>query len=1030
MACLLLAGVFLFAPPLLGHASATMATDRLGNGLGEVPVQDTTVVSGKVTDTLGNPIAGVSVAVQGRPNSGTQTGDNGMYAISGLRGDVIDFSYVGYVKQSVELGTQTTLDVTLEVDGTELDEVIVVGFGTQKKITSVGAQASVSPKELKTPVRNLATVLAGRISGVIGLQRTGENGFENHGIWVRGISSISGGSSPLVLVDGVERPLQDVPPEDIESFSILKDASATAVYGVRGANGVILVNTRKGSVGDVKINAYFTQGISDFTKIPDLADGITFMRMTNEANLTRGREPLYTEEDIQKTIDGVDTDLYPNTNWFDEILDDYGKTSQFNVNMRGGSERANFYVSGSFINEIAQFKTDELQKYDSRLGLDRYNFTSNLSLKATPTTTVDMGVQGYIIDGNYPGVNFPQLFGLVMEVPSVVYPARYSDGTIPSERTGDSRPFNPYAALTQTGYRTVTRSQMNTNVKATQRLDFLTEGLSAYSLFAFDTFNEVFVFREKSPDTYLATMRDSDGNLVLEPTRIGTPYLGFARPQNLTTRRFYSESAVNYQRSFGDHEVTGMMLYNWSDAINNSASDVIGSLPSRFMGVAGRATYAFKQRYLFEVNAGYNGSENFAPSRRYGFFPSFGLGWVFSEEAIFAGIKDVVNVGKIRFTRGLSGNADIGGRRFAYIGTVGSGQGGYVFGKEWGNTYTGKDIEEYAVDVSWEKSMKTNIGIDLTLLKNNLNIQMDFFDERREGSFLRRSSLPSYIGLRNNPYGNLGISSNRGIDGSISFRRALSEDLHINLTGTVTYARSEVIDDDMPAWNYPWRERKGQKIGQPFGLIAEGLFTSDQEIANSASQTGDVRVGDIKYRDLNEDGVIDLNDEAPIGYGAFPELVYGARLGVAYKRFAVNAFFQGVGNVSIFANGNGFVPFQQGSTRGNLLSVVEDRWTVDDPNPNAFFPRLTFGDENMNYRRSSWWVKNGAFLRLKTLDVTYSFGKSIANRLKVDDVTLFFQGFNLLTFSKFNLWDVEMGDGRGAGVPQSKVYSLGLHVAF
>ncbi|QNL49560.1 TonB-dependent receptor [Olivibacter sp. SDN3] len=989
----------------------------------DVFAQETITVTGTVRDSAGVAIPGVSIRVKDAANLGTTTNEQGRYVIDVAENAIFQISYVGYVSREIFVNGAATLNITLQTEEGSLEEVVVVGFGVQRKISSIGAQSTVRPTELKTPVRNLTTVLAGRMSGIVGVQRSGEPGYDNANLWIRGRSSL-GSSNPLVLVDGVERPMDDVDPEDIESFSILKDASATAVYGVRGANGVILINTRKGKVQATSITVGYNEGLTQLTKIPELVNAPQFMRLANEANTTRGRNPIYSEDAIYQTENRSDPDLYPDVNWNDELFDNSGRNRRLNLNMTGGSDRAQFYVSGAYYSEVGLLKRDDMQKFDSKIGVDRYNFTSNLSLKATGTTTVDLGVQGFILDGTYPGYGTNEIYSKSMDTPPNLFPLVYSNGYF-----GDLRGGNGYLMLTQSGYNTRTRSRVNSNIRATQDFGFLTPGLTAYAMFAFDYYNQNAALRRRTPDTFYASGRDEDGNLIFEQTRVGNPYLGFERGEQENNRRFYTEAAVNYVRSFEKHNVTGMILFNQSDYINSQAGDLIGSLPYRYRGIAGRATYDYANRYLLELNFGFNGSENFLPSKRYGFFPSVGLGWVFSEEPFFESLKNAIPLGKIRFSRGVVGNADIGGRRFAYIGTVGD-TDGYHFGDQYNNEYWGRDIEEYAVDVTWEKALKTNVGIDLNTLGGALNLQFDVFHERREGSFLRRAAIPAYVGLRNNPYGNLGKTENKGVDASLTYNGQLSRDFTLNVQGTVTFNRNEVIDDDLPPWNYPWRERKGQRIDQRFGYIAEGLFQSQDEIDSHAMQIGNTMPGDIKYLDLNGDGVIDANDQAPIGYGQIPELVYGLRIGFNYKNFSMAAFFQGAGNVDIMTSGQGFTPFTQGVSSGNLLTAIEDRWTEENPLPNPLYPRLTFGDENMNYRASSWWVQDMSYVRLKTLDIGYTIDNSFINRIGLKKATIFMQGFNLLTFSKFDLWDVEIESGNGISYPQVKTYNLGIQANF
>ncbi|WP_044199082.1 TonB-dependent receptor [Dyadobacter tibetensis] len=984
-------------------------------------------IVGIVSDKNGVQLPGAAVTVKGS-NKGTTTDIKGEFKIEAQPTDTLVVSYIGYLAQEVIVGSRTELFIQLQDDIAGLEEVVVVGFGTQRKITTIGAQSTVSVADLKQPVRNLSTVLAGRISGVISVQRSGEPGYDNASLWIRGVSTFTG-TSPLVLVDGIQRDFANINPDDIESFSILKDASATAVYGVRGANGVILINTKKGKPGTPQISASFNQGITQFTKLPKFVDGPTYMEMVNEAKTTRGNSPQYTQEAIDMTRSGADPYLYPNVDWMKEIFNRSGRNTKANFNITGGSDNADYYISTSYFSEKGLFKTDGLSNYNSAIKTERYNFTSNVNLNVTKTTKLGLGIQGYILNGNFPGNGTSTIFGSAMQAPPVVYPVTYPDGRISGLQAG-SAVQNPYDQLTQSGYATEWRNQLFSNIRLTQDLNFLVKGLTFTSLFSFDAYNQHNIRRTKSSDNWLATGRDEDGNLIYNQTRIGSEYLNYSR-SNGGDRQFYTESAFNYNRSFDKHGLGLMVLYNQTDKVPGFADDFILSLPFRNRGLAGRGTYSYDDKYLMEFNFGYNGSENFEPSKRYGFFPSIGLGWVMSEEKFFEPLKGSLQLFKFRFSHGQSGNSNIdpnNNRRFGYIATVGN-TNNYTFGKSYDDYKTGLDIAEYASGVSWEVSTKTNLGLDLRTLSGALYLQLDYFKEDRKGIFLRRSSLPAYLGLRNNPYGNLGRTENHGIDGTLEYNKHVGH-WDLGLRGTFTYAKNKVIEDDLPSWKYPWLERKGRKIGQRFGLISEGLFESEEEIKSHASQVGSVLPGDIKFKDINEDGQIDAFDEMPIGFGAIPEIVYGFGLTVGYKNFTLASFFQGIGNVDILLSGEGFVPFQQGGNRGNLLSQITDRWTPENPNPDAFYPRLTFGNENMNYRTSSHWVQNGRYLRLKSLELAYKIPENWFSGIGVKNSRIYLLGYNVLTFSKFKMWDAELGDGRGAAYPNLTSFNIGMDFNF
>lgn len=995
-------------------------------------------VSGRVTDaTDGSGLPGVNILVKGT-TTGTSTDPEGNYSVNVPdQQAVLNFSFIGYKPVEIAVGAQTIINVPLTPDVQSLGEVVVVGFGVQKKITTVGAQSTVKAVELKQPVANLSNSIAGRIAGIVGVQRSGEPGYDNAEIYIRGISSFANsGSNPLILVDGVERSFNNIDPEDIESFSILKDASATAVYGVRGGNGVILINTKKGQAGKPKISIQYNQGVTQFTKLPSFVDGVTYMQIANEArNNSNPQLPaFYAPEKIEATRLQEDPDLHPNVNWFDEIFNKTGENKRLNFNVNGGAEKARYYLSLGYYDEQGLFKTENLKQYASAIGLHRYNFTSNLSLDITNSTKLDFGASGFISQGNYPGASTGDIFASAYILPPVVHPPKYSDGKIAQQRTGDIN--NPYNLLTQTGYVAETRSQIWSNIRLTQQLDVFVKGLSATAMFAFDNYNVYKILRTKSVDRWLATGRDADGNLIYDgnaPVQLGSNVLNYGR-ENGGNRQAYLETAINYNNHFGKSDVSAMLLYNQTDRIDAFAPDFTTSIPYRFHGLAGRATYAYDERYMIEANFGYNGSEAFAPGNRYGFFPSAGIGWVASNEQFFKPIQKYVQFLKVRLSHGIVGNAALtgSGQRFAYLSTIFDTGQDYIFGRTQDNRFDALDIEYYAANVQWETAKKSNLGLEIGALQDALSITVDFFRDVRSDIYLVRGDMPEYAGVRNNPTGNLGEVFNRGVDGTVEYRYQLSQNIRLGFRGNFTWNRATVVNDANAEWPYPWQQRIGRKLGQRFGYTALGLFGSEEEIANSPRQTGVVKPGDIKYKDLNSDGVIDSYDQSPIGYGSFPEIVFGFGPTITWKGWSFGAFFKGISNVDIMLTGEGLVPFQQGvGTRGNLLTSITDRWTPENPNPRPFYPRLSDGVNNMNYVESTWWLRNGSYLRLQNVELSYSFShRPWFEKIGLNSLRVQLIGYNMATFSKFKLWDVELGDGRGARYPLLKTYSLGIECKF
>ena len=980
-------------------------------------------VTGTIRAANGELLIGATVWSKTRPTVGTASDINGKYLLDVYPDEVLEFSYVGYKSQDVPVSGRGIIDVELQPNDAILDAVEVVGYGVQKKISVIGSQQTIKAGDLKTPVANLTQGLIGRVSGLVSVQRTSEPGFDDAEIYIRGISTLTASmSTPLTLVDGVPRSFANVDPEDIESFTILKDASATAVYGVRGANGVIIINTKSGMKGSPKFSVRYTEGFTKPTKITDFVDGAVYMEMSNEASTTRGGNRLYSREVIEKTRSGEDPYLYPNVDWMKEILRDFSRNRSANINIQGGSDKAVYYIGLAYYDEDGMYKDTKLADYNSNTFFRRYNATTSLTLNPFRSTEIKLGIQGYLANANYPAAAQSTIFSSAYFTPPTYIAPMYPDGKLCAFSGGD---LNPVAQLGATGYANQWRSQIYSNLRVTQQLY---KGLSITGMFSFDTYNYTSNRFTKSPNTYHATGRDANGNLLFEQTRQGTENLAYGLSAK-GDRTIYLEAALNYKNTFGRHDVSGMLLFNQSDEINTKATNVEEAMPYRFRGLSGRFTYSFDNRYFGEFNFGYNGSENFAPDKRYGFFPSFGLGWVISNEPFFEGATDIIQYLKLRGTWGQVGNSQISGRRFAYLATVtDNGSTSYNFGKNMDQNYGTTAINEYAVDVSWEVADKTNIGLDMRLLNNKLSLQVDLFKESREGIYLRRKSIPSYFGMINNPYGNIGKVENKGIEVALNYANTWG-DWSLSVMGNYSFNRNKVLEDDSTA-AYPWQSTIGNKVGQRFGLVALGLFESKEEIAASPVQTGDTRPGDIKYKDINGDGLINEYDEVPIGWGNVPEIIYGVGFSVGWKNLSLTAMFQGAAHVDAMLSGEGVLPFAQGSGRGNLLSNITDRWTEQNPRQDAFYPRLSIGTINMNYEKSTWWLKNTSYLRLKNVELSYTLPDRWMKHIRLENARIFIQGVNLLTFSPFDIWDVELGDGRGAAYPNISSASLGLSFNF
>ena len=1017
-------------------------------------------ISGRVTDIKGEPLIGVNVTVDGDAN-GSITNMDGLYEIFVTKKSVVlKFTYIGFKTSEIRTNASTNIyDVTLEEQVNELEETVIVGYGTQRKISNIGAQSSMKMEDIKTPSASLTTTLAGRLAGVVAVQRTGEPGKDAADIWIRGISTPNT-SSPLVLVDGVERSFNDIDPEDIESLTTLKDASATAVYGVRGANGVILIKTKPGKVGKPTVSADYYESFTRFTKMVDLADGITYMNAANEAMRNDGIATKYTEDQIRNTIAGKDPYLYPNVDWLKEIFNDWGHNRRVNVNVRGGSEKVAYYASVSYFNETGMTVTDKnIDTYDSKMKYSRYNFTTNLNIDVTPTTKVEIGAQGYLGEGNYPAISSADLYNAAMSISPVEYPKMFfvnGEAFVPGTSTNNNF-NNPYSQATRRGYDNLTKNQIYSNLRVTQNLDMLTKGLKLTAMYAFDVYNEIHVHQDRAESTYnfldTSVPYDMNGQPILQRIYEGSNVLSYTQ-ETSGNKKTYLEASLNYDRTFNDdHRVSALFLFNQQSKLLYPKGTLEDAIPYRMMGIAGRATYSWKDRYFAEFNIGYNGAENFSPKHRFGTFPAFGVGWVVSNEKFWQPLSKAVSFLKIRYTDGKVGNSEVSDRRFMYLDQMKeNGDYGYKFGPN-GTKWSGYETVNMAVDLIWEESRKQDLGIDLKLFNDDLSIVFDLFKERRENILLKREhSIPSFLGYNTSaPYGNIGIIENKGFDGTIEYNKRINKDWVIALRGNVTFNKDKWIQGELPEQKYEWMNQYGHNINGVKGYVAEGLFTqaeiddmarweslSDANKAITpkpfASQFGTVKAGDIKYKDLNNDGQIDAYDQTYISRGDVPTTVYGFGFTVGWKDLSVGMMFQGVAGAERVLNGSSVNPFNGGGGSGNLYSNIGDRWTEENPDQNAFYPRLSYGSEttsnNNNFQKSTWWVRNMNFLRLKTLQISYNLPKPWVNKVHLKNAAVYVMGTNLFTLSRFKLWDPELNTDNGASYPNTTSYSVGINFTF
>ncbi|MCY4780406.1 TonB-dependent receptor [Sphingobacterium sp. UT-1RO-CII-1] len=984
-------------------------------------------ITGKVTDPEGKALPGVSIFLKGT-NIGTSSDENGYFKmeLDDSKG-VLVFSLVGFISKEVILSNNLILQVQLEVNVSSLDETVVVAFGKQRKASVIGAITTVSPNDLKMPVAKISTSLAGQMAGIVTVQGSGEPG-NGASFWIRGVSSFGANNRPLILVDGIERSLDLVDPEDVESFSILKDATATAVYGVRGANGIVLVTTKRGKKSDKPtIDLRAEIGTLAPTKVPKLANASQWIDYYNDVNFeASGRIPF--PQDLKDLyVNKTDLDLYPNVDWMSELFKDFTTSNRLNLNVTGGGDVVRYYVSGSYLAENGIFKPQKTPNYDPSVNYSKINFRSNLDIRLSSSTELSLNLSNQYETKNRLGVDMAKMYEMALHTTPIAIPTQYSDGTHAQPLVGQ----NPYYALNSTGYSEDFWNNAQSLVSLTQDFsELVTNGLKGNIKFSWDAFNGSTLDKRKNPATYYATGRDEDGNLILHKNADGSDYLSLAR-SNRGERTTNLEASLFYDNLFAEkHRVGGLVLFSMRQRTNNFPGDYIAAFPFRNIGVASRATYSYDDKYFIEGNFGYNGSENFSPAKRFGFFPSVALGYIMSNEEYFEPLQPVVNFLKLRGSMGEIGNDQIGGdRRFAYNSEM-AWTSGYHFGstgQQWRDGIaTGHPGNP---NVSWESAVKKNAGLELGLF-NKIMINADYFYEKRDGIYILQESVPSVVGVNVKQYVNLGRMINRGVDASMEITHQQG-DFMIQGRGNFTYNRNKKLYDDRPTPIWAYQSEVGKRLYQQNGLISLGLFESEQEIAESPTQKfGAVRPGDIKYKDINGDGVIDSYDRVAIGHAYIPEINYGFGTSIGYKGFDVSAFFHGVGNVTRIIGG-GPLYGQSGSilVYGQIYSdVADERWTEQNPNPNAEYPRLSMIENSNNSQGSTFWQKNMSFLRLKNAEVGYTLPTDLVKRYKLSKVRIYAQGVNLFTLSKFKIWDPELDTSYGGVYPQMRVVNFGLNI--
>lgn len=995
------------------------------------------------------PLVGVNVYIKDQPGVGTITDADGAFKIRAGVGDVLIFSYLGY--ENLEYTVKKNEDmlvIKMTTSSVQLEEAVVVGMGKQRKIGISSAITTVDVGQLQVPATSLNNMLGGRVAGVISLQSSGEPGKNISEFWVRGIGTFGANSSALVLIDGLEGRLSDVDPADVESFSILKDASATAVYGVRGANGVVLVTTKRGQTDRLRITARANFTVAQMKHLPDFVDAYEYAKLANEARVVSNMTPLYSDMDLNLIKYNLDPDLFPNVNWQDEILNKTSLQQTYYVSAQGGGNVAKYFISLNMSNEGAAYKQDPNSKYKTNIGYRTYGYRSNLDINVTKTTSLYFGVDGFISSTGKPGgANTDYVWYQQAALTPLTIPTMYSGNVYPCY---DQDIYSPYVLLNATGMGKDEEFKNMATLAINQDLSMITPGLKIRVQGALNTTMQKKEMRSIYPEMYNATERDVNGDLKLIKKRDQQAVI--YTEDKYFWRKLHFETMINYERLVADdHRFTGLIYYYMSDEGDTGykVEESLKAIPRRYQGLSSRITYGYKDTYFIDGNFGYTGSENFEPGRQFGFFPSVSLGWVPTQYKFVQEKLPWLNFLKIRGSYGTVGNDRITDKRFPYLTQMDA-----LAGTGWGATMWGVTESVMGSDnLKWERAIKANIGVEGKLFNEKVDFVVDFFNDQRNGIFQQRTNIPDYVGIPVGfPFGNVGKMRSYGSDGNISFTQAVNKDLYFTLRGNYTYSTNEVKEWEENNLPYDYLFKKGWPHNVRRGFIALGLFKDEEDVKYSPAQFGTLKPGDIKYKDVDGNGVINDDDKVPLSYSNYPRFMYGFGGELTYKNWTFNVLFKGTGRVDVFrtaiADGNGrlndegWIPFNNGKT-GNVLELVADqanRWTPasysGDPsteNPDAMFPRLTYGRNENNTKLSTFWMDNARYLRMEEIGVTYRLnaGKFL-RQLGVSSMDFQLIGYNLAVWSnmKVKMYDPEQAERNGQSYPIPARYAAQIYVNF
>ncbi len=1009
--------------------------------------QPTVHAKGQVVDSNDVPIIGATVYVKDEPGVGAITNSEGRFDLTAKLYNTLVISFVGYESVEQLVTSDAEMKITLK-EGNELEEVVVVGMGTQRKVSVTGAVAVVDAAELEMPATNIVNTLGGRVPGVISIQSSGEPGRNISEFWVRGIGTFGANSGALVLIDGLEGDLSQIDPADVESFSVLKDAAATAVYGSRGANGVVLVTTKRGKEEQLKITFRSNYTISELRRLPEYVGALEYAEMANEAAVASGMSRIYDDTQMEIIRYGLDPDLYPDIDWQKEILNPISFQHTQYLSMQGGGSIARYFTSLGMSQESSAYKSLSDSKYNKGVGYDTYNFRSNIDINLTKTTQIYLGATAYMSVNKRPSMGQPYsrlntsltdwLWDSQAKTTPLMYPLRYSSGELPASGTDSDIP--PHVLLNYTGNTVENQSRTLFNIGVKQSLDMITEGLSAQATGSWDSQTLFGESRYCMPALYLARERNQNGELMLsqQVTESSVQY----NSEAWNWRKLYFDAKINYDRAFGDHRVGGLLFYYLESTIESGADSSMNAIAKRYQSLSGRFTYGFRDTYFLDLNFGLNGSENFRSGEQYGFFPAVAVGWVPTQYEFLKRVK-WLDFMKIRASYGLVGNDRISNLRFPYLTIIEESAGTTA----WGGSGILTENRVGADNLMWEKAKKFDVGMDLHLFGGQFTMTIDYFRDRREGIFQQRAQIPDYVGVITMPYGNVGSMTSWGGDGNFEYFQPLGKNAHLTLRGNFTLSKNKINNWEEATQPYPYLSKTGFSNNVQRGFISLGLFKDQQDVDMSPEQFGTVRPGDIKYKDVNGDGVITDDDRVPLfAYSGIPQLMYGFGAEVRYKNWTLNVLFKGTGNNYFLYGGSdgsnfdGYIPFNQGY-KGNVLELAYDqanRWTAAEysgnlatENPDARFPRLSYGNNVNNTKPSTFWKGNARYLRLQELSLNYNLRTpGLRKALGLQSIDFQIMCENLAVWDSVKIFDPEQASATGHAYPIPRRFSLQIYLNF